>query len=84
MLLRFILFPVVKNFPKVFPYFFKDLVSDFPHYKNMHIEISVAAFGRNLKLWSANDGLDCTFYPANYFTRRYAVNAKSKIIPLRA
>jgi len=40
MLLRFIIFPVVKNFPKEFPYFFKDLASDFPHYKNMHYEIS--------------------------------------------
>ena len=51
----------------------------------MHYEISVVAFGGwNLKLWSANDGVDCTFYPANYFTCRYAVNAKSKIILLRA
>ena len=44
----------------------------------------VAFGGWNLQLWSANDGVDCTFYPANYFTCRYAVNAKRKIILLRA
>ena len=33
MLLGFITFLVVKNFPKEFPYFFKDLASDFPNIK---------------------------------------------------
>jgi len=33
MLSRFIIFPAVKNFPKEFPHFFKDLASDFPTIK---------------------------------------------------